>query len=106
MKALRWTGASLLSLLGGLLGLVGLLLCLTVVLAPLGIPILFLAGRLFRTAGDLVVPRRVRHPIEAVGHAGSGASDEVDKAVRKDGKRLRRWAGKRAKRVKQRLSAR
>jgi len=51
-------------LLAGLLGLVGALLCVTLILLPLGIPILFLARRLFRTAGQLVVPRAVRHPVE------------------------------------------
>lgn len=64
MRALRWAGASLLLLLSGLLGLVGLLLCATLLLLPLGIPILFLARRLFRSAGQLAVPRAVRHPIE------------------------------------------
>ena len=64
MRALRWAAASLLMLLAGLLGLVGALLCVTLILLPLGIPVLFLARRLFRTAGQLVVPRAVRHPVE------------------------------------------
>ncbi len=71
MRALRWAGASLLMLLAGLLGLVGAILCVTLILLPLGIPILFLARRLFRTAGQLVVPRAVRHPVdESHKHAG------------------------------------
>lgn len=64
MRALRWAGASLLMLLAGLLGLVGVLLCATLILLPLGIPLLFLVRRLARTAGQLVVPRAVRHPVE------------------------------------------
>jgi len=64
MRVVRWTGASLLTLIAGLLGLVGVLLSVTLILLPLGIPILFLARRLFRTAGQLVVPRAVRHPVE------------------------------------------
>ena len=79
MRALRWAGASLLMLLAGLLGLVGALLCVTLILLPLGIPILFLAKRLFRTAGQLVVPRAVRHPVEE-SHKRSG------KAAKRSGK--------------------
>jgi hypothetical protein len=90
MRALRWTGASLLVLVGGLLALVGVLLCVTVLLAPLGIPLLFLARRILRAAGDLVVPRQVRHPIEAIGQAGSAAADEVDATGRKGGHRRKR----------------
>jgi hypothetical protein len=89
MKALRWLGASLLGLVGGLLALVGAILCVTIILAPLGIPILFLARRLFRTAGQLVVPRKVRHPIEALTDATSDNASDLGKSARKRGKAAR-----------------
>lgn len=92
MKALRWLGASLLGLVGGLLGLVGAILCVTIILAPLGIPILFLARRLFRTAGQLVVPRQVRHPIEALTDASSESAAGLGKSARKRGKEARKQA--------------
>ena len=73
-RALRWAAASLVGLVGGVLGLVGVLLCATLILLPLGIPVLFLARRLFRTAGQLVVPRSVRHPVEEAGRRSSRAA--------------------------------
>ncbi|MDF1602523.1 hypothetical protein [Nocardioides sp. YIM 152315] len=79
MRALRWAGASLLVLLAGLLGLVGALLSVTLVLLPLGIPLLFVARKLFRTAGRLVVPRAARHPVEQTQRrAGEAVEDATD----------------------------
>jgi len=96
-------GASLLGLVGGLLGLVGAVLCVTIVLAPLGIPILFLARRLFRTAGQLVVPRGVRHPIDTLTEAASDKSSDLGKSARKSSKRATKKAKKKAKKVKKSL---
>lgn len=103
IKALRWAAAGLLGLLGGLLGLVGLVLCVTVILAPLGIPILALSRRLIRSAGDVVIPREVRHPIQAVTEAGSGAVDDLGRKGRKRRKRLQRSVRKATKRSKRLL---
>lgn len=103
MKALRWLGASLLSLVGVVLGLVGALLCVTVLLLPLGIPVLLLARRLFAAAAALVVPHGVRHPIEAVSASGSGAVDDAERTVRRGGKRLKRSAKKATKRAKRKI---
>lgn len=97
MRALRWAGAILLGLVGLLLGLVGALLCVTILLAPLGIPILFVARKLFRTAGALVVPRQVRHPLQTTGDSGSSTVDDLGKRLRKGSKRLKRSARKTAK---------
>jgi hypothetical protein len=43
---LRWLGAGV-WIFAGLVGLVGALLCVTIILLPLGIPVLMLAKRLF-----------------------------------------------------------
>ena len=94
MKALRWTAASVVWLLGGLLGLLGAILCVTLILAPLGIPLLFLARRLFKTAGQLVVPRAVRHPIDTLGQRASDAGDDARKRGGKVGKQAGKKAGK------------
>jgi hypothetical protein len=83
MRALRWAAASLLMLLAGLLGLVGAILCVTLVLLPLGIPLLFVARRLFRSAGQLVVPRPVRHPVDETQRRASGSSRKLKKKSRR-----------------------
>jgi hypothetical protein len=99
MKALRWMLACLVWLLSGLVGLVGVLLCVTLILAPLGIPLLFLARRLFTLGGQLVVPRAVRHPIDSLQGAGSDAAD----TARKRGKKAGKDAGKAGKKTRKKV---
>ena len=48
--ALLWIGASL-------LGLVAVILCITVILLPVGIPLLRLSGQLFGRAVRLMLPK-------------------------------------------------
>ena len=103
MKALRWLLASLLWIVGGLIGLVGVVLCVTIVLAPLGVVALLIAGRIIRTAGQLAVPRKVRHPLEAIGESVSDAASGLGKAGRKKGRRARRVASKKMKKVQHAL---
>lgn len=106
MKPLRWLGASLIGLVAGVLGLVGVLLCVTVIGLPLGIPVLMLAGKLGRWAGQLVVPRKLRHPVQelegaasdAAGEVGSRTGDLADTATSSASKSLSK-ADKRLRRV-------
>lgn len=96
LGALMWIGAAL-------LGLVGLLLSVTLILLPLGIPILGYARRLFTTAVRLMLPRSVAHPVKELrdevkdqgtatknttGDAVSGTAKRSRKAVRKARKRF------------------
>jgi hypothetical protein len=92
VRALRWTAASLLGLLGGILGLVGALLCVTLILLPLGIPVLFLSRKLFKTAGQLVVPREVRHPVQEVRGRSSDSAKSAKKSAKKKGRKGRKLA--------------
>ena len=87
MRALRWTAASLLGLVGGLLGLVGALLCVTLILLPVGIPILFLSRKLFQTAGQLVVPREVRHPVQEIQERSSASAKSARKSAKRKGRK-------------------
>ncbi len=80
--------------------LLGALLCVTLVLSPVGILAFMLSRRLFRTAGQLVVPRAVRHPLQAAGDAASDAADDLGKKTRK---RVERPAGKAAKKAKKKV---
>ena len=76
MKPFRWLGAGLLWILAGVVGLLGAVLCVTVVLLPIGIPLLMLARRMVTTAGKL--------PFKGVIHAvgpRQGEGDEEAKLV-------------------------
>ena len=102
MRVLRAFAGSLLAVLAGLLGLVGVLLCATLVLLPLGIPVLMLARKLFGYAMAAVVPRKVRHPVDELGRsARSGLDDAKDSlgAAKPRAKKLRKAAGKTSKKA-------
>src|SRR5690348_13585383 len=64
MRLLRGLPGAVLWILAAVLGLVGVLLCLTVILLPLGIPLVKLAGRLFRHSVQLMLPRELAHPVK------------------------------------------
>ena len=111
MRVLRALAGSLLWILSGVLGLVGVLLCVTVILLPLGLPLLALARRLFRYSMVFFLPRKVRHPAQELGKsARRGAKDAADsvsvpelpsrRARRKAAKRARKKVGKMTKRAR------
>lgn len=81
MRFLRALLGSLLWVLAGVVGLVGALLCVTLILLPLGIPLLFLARKLFRYSMTLFLPRAVRHPAQELrkkaSDGASGAGDSL-----------------------------
>jgi hypothetical protein len=94
MKPLRWMAAGLLWILAGLLGLVGGLLCVTIILLPLGIPILMIARRLFTRSARLLVPQSVKHPAEESGKALKGRGKEFTQAAKGGAKAVRRKSRK------------
>ena len=111
MRLLRALAGSLLWILSGVLGLVGVLLCVTVILLPLGIPLLALARRLFRYSMAFFLPRAVRHPAQELGKSArssvKGAADgAADLTSRKTRKRARKKAGKTAKKARKKVAKR
>jgi hypothetical protein len=91
LGALLWLGAAL-------LGLVGLLLCATLVLLPLGIPVLGYARRLVTRSMRLMLPRVVAHPVQELGDQvhdqRKDAAHTVDRSVGQAAKRSRKAAHK------------
>ena len=84
MKTVRRLLGALLWILAGLLALVGLLLCVTLILLPFGVPVLAYARRLWAQAVRLMLPRMFTHPVQeltsAVGDQGkkvSGAASDA-----------------------------
>jgi hypothetical protein len=84
MRLLRGLLGVLLWILAALLGVVGLVLCVTVILLPLGIPVVALASRLLTRAVQLMLPRALAHPV-----------DEVKKTSEKKGRKVWRQERKR-----------
>jgi hypothetical protein len=90
MRIFRALIGSVLWLLAGILGLVGVILCATLILLPLGIPVLMLARKLFAYSMVFFVPRKVRHPVQELGKsARGGAADAVD-SVKKTKKKTKK----------------
>ena len=79
MKLLRLAAAGVLWALACLLGLVGSLLCVTVILLPIGLLLIALARRLFRLSGRLMLPKAVRHPLAELGDTGKEAGKSLGK---------------------------
>lgn len=112
MRLLRALAGSVLWILSGVLGLVGVLLCATVLLLPLGIPVLALSRRLFKYSMVFFLPRTVRHPVQEAGKSAKrSAKDAVPelpsrrarrkaaKKVRKKGKKGKKAAARTGKKV-------
>lgn len=101
MRLLRGLGGALLWIVAALLGLVGVVLCVTVILLPIGIPLVKMAGSLLRRAVQLMLPRALAHPVNELGRAAkrkegkikSAASDtvgETTKSARKVARQMRK----------------
>ena len=104
MRLIRGVGGAVLWIVASLLGLVAVLMCVTVILLPVGIPLLRLAGRSYGSATRLMLPRPVAHPVKeskrGLRGAGGKAKDKVSDASPKDAlsksrKKLRKKTGRR-----------
>lgn len=111
MRLLRGLLGSVLWILTGLLGLVGVVLCATIVLLPLGLVVLRLTKQLFGYSMALFLPRAVRHPVQESSKAArsraGGAQDAVDSAevskrAKRAGKQLRKGGEKAATKSRRR----
>jgi hypothetical protein len=99
MRLLRGMLGALLWIVAALLGLLGFVLCVTVILLPLGIPLLVVARRLLTRAAQLMLPRSLAHPVDEITKttkkkgrramaATSAAADDISKKARKLRKRV------------------
>jgi hypothetical protein len=108
MRVVRGIGGALLWIVATLLGLVGVLLCVTVILLPLGLPLLMVSRRMFGAAIKLVMPRAASHPLDEGGKTlrkkGRKAKKEIPSASPKDlAKSGRKRLKKQQRRARKRL---
>ena len=89
MRLLRGLGGAVLWILAALLGLVGVLLCVTVILLPVGLPLVKLAGRLFAQSLQLMLPRALAHPVSEIAKAAEKKDRKITKAAEKENRKLR-----------------
>ena len=78
MRLPRALAGALLWILASVVGLLGALLCVTIIGLPIGIFLIRRAGRMFSTAVRLMLPSGLAHPIE---EAKSSAHDKGKKGA-------------------------
>jgi hypothetical protein len=83
MRFLRGLLGGLLWLLACLIGLVGAIACVTLILLPIGIPLLGLARRLFGRSVRLFMPPALAHPIKEPKKRGRKASGKLGGKARR-----------------------
>lgn len=114
MRVLRALGGALLWIVAAVLGLVGVLLCATVILLPVGIPLLMLTRRLFTQSIRLFLPAGALHPVKTSGEASKsaiknvvgGLGEQLSNVSHPDvGKKARKQMKKSKKRIKKVASA-
>jgi hypothetical protein len=96
VRVLRALAGALLWIVAALVGLLGALLSVTLILLPVGIPLLLLARKMFTRAVQLLMPPKLA-PVKELGKAsrkkGRAAKDagaDVSKKMRKAGRRHKR----------------
>lgn len=114
MRVPRALLGALLWILAAVVGLLGVLLSVTVILLPLGVPLLMLARRLFTRSVALILPRKVSHPVEESGRSlrrkgrkGRDAVSDVDlgklgRRARKKGSKAGQQVGRKTRKVTKR----
>ena len=100
MRLARGLLGTALWILAGLLGLVSILLCVTVVLLPLGIPLLKVSRVLFGKAVRLMMPPAVAHPLKHAGKKARKTKSDAGGVVGSVGKAGRKLARKQRKRLR------
>lgn len=104
MRLLRGLLGGLLWILAAVVGLVAVILCVTVILLPLGLPLLAQARRMFTTSVRLMLPPAVAHPVRTMdkksrkkkddaADAMSGAAGKAAETAGKPFRRRRRLLG-------------
>ena len=89
MRLLRGLGGAGLWILASLLGLVGVLLCITVILLPVGLPLVKLAGQLFARSLQLMLPRALAHPVNEAAKAFEKKDRKITKAADRENRKVR-----------------
>jgi hypothetical protein len=107
MRLLRGLAGALLWIVSALLGLVAVVLCVTVLLLPVGLPLLGYAHRLFTLSLKLVLPRAVSHPFQETEksmHNGARQTKRTLLARASHLKKPRKQSHDMVRRVRERMS--
>jgi hypothetical protein len=88
MRLLRGLLGALLWILASVVGLLGIITSLTLILLPVGIPLLRLAGRLFGQSTRLFMPPAVAHPARETKRRSQKTGKAAGKLARKTRRKM------------------
>jgi hypothetical protein len=94
MRLLRGLGGALLWVVASVVALLAVVLCVTIILLPVGIPLFMLAKKMFGRAVGLMLPRTLTHPVDEGGKKASKRRKDASKKAGKASKRGRKKSGK------------
>jgi hypothetical protein len=103
MRLLRGLGGALLWIVASLVGLIAVVLCVTIILLPVGIPLLMVAKKMFGRSVGLMLPRAVSHPIDEGSKRSKKERKQVSTKAGKASKKGRKKADKFDKRANKKL---
>ena len=99
MRVLRGLLGTLLWIVAALVGLVSLILCVTVILLPLGIPLFKLSKTLFGKSVRLMLPHAVAHPVKHAGKKSNKVKDKVKDKAKPQTPEVLQKAGKKGRKL-------
>jgi hypothetical protein len=94
MRLVRGLGGALLWIVASVVGLLAVVMCVTAILLPVGIPLFMVAKKMFGQSVGLLLPRAVTHPVDEGGKKAKKRRKEVSKKAGKASKRGRKKSGK------------
>lgn len=104
MRLLRGLLGALLWIVASVVGLLGVVCCVTLILLPVGFVLLRVAGRSYRHAVALMLPRAVSHPADEAAKGSRGwlhRSASAAKPSKRTRKKVRKAGSKATGRAKE-----
>ena len=94
MRVLRGLGGAVLWIVASVVGLLAVVLCVTVILLPLGLPLLAQARRMFTTSVRLMLPPAMAHPVKTMDKKSRKKKDDAADAMTGAAGKAAKTAGK------------
>jgi hypothetical protein len=100
MRLPRALAGAVLWILASVVGLLGALLCVTIIGLPIGIYLMRLAGRSFSTSVRMMLPSSLAHPIEEAKRSVRDKGKDSAETTKDNAKQAKDTVGKNVKKAK------
>src|SRR5690348_4641156 len=103
MRLPRALAGALLWILASVVGLLGALLCVTIIGLPIGIFLIRRAARMFSTSVRMMLPPSLAHPIEEAKRSVRDKGKDSAETTKDNAKQAKDKVGKKAKKMKKKV---